>query len=172
MAAQMAEAAMHLGAYRARDGARLARRRPQPSLGEPRLPTDSLECFAEDAAGAVPLTPVSTAAWPALEAKLDGPARAWLKSLGFTAEAGTHAPIPDASGGLARIVAGVAPQDPIWALAPLPEALPEGVYALDGIADGEIATQYALGWALGAYAFTRYRARRRPAARAIAGEGI
>jgi len=129
------------------------------------LPTDSLECFAEDAAGAVPLTPVSTAAWPALEAKLDGPARAWLKSLGFTAEAGTHAPIPDASGGLARIVAGVAPQDPIWALAPLPEALPEGVYALDGIADGEIATQYALGWALGAYAFTRYRARRRPAAR-------
>jgi leucyl aminopeptidase len=45
----------------------------------------------------------------------------------------------------------------MWALAGLPESLPEGTYRLDGVPEGGDPTRIALGWALGGYAFTRYR---------------
>jgi leucyl aminopeptidase len=46
----------------------------------------------------------------------------------------------------------------MWALAGLPDALPEGSYRLDPAPEGADPTRIALGWALATYAFTRYHA--------------
>ncbi|MGH7029651.1 MAG: leucyl aminopeptidase family protein, partial [Stellaceae bacterium] len=89
--------------------------------------------------------------------------RGWLRAIGFSAEAGKLALVPGDTGGLARALVGLGASSeaaaPIWALAGLPETLPEGSYRLESVPEGMDATRLALGWALGAYAFTRYHAK-------------
>jgi leucyl aminopeptidase len=48
----------------------------------------------------------------------------------------------------------------MWAVAGLPDALPEGSYRIATVPDGGDPTHLALGWALATYAFTRYRAKK------------
>ena len=106
----------------------------------------------------VPITPLAKsdlARWlkgrPAAEA-------AWVKAAGFTAEPGALCLVPGAGGVLARVLAGIDPDDELWCYAGLPGRLPiSSRYALDGELSPEVATRAALGWALGSYAFTRYR---------------
>ena len=90
---------------------------------------------------------------------------AWLRSTGFTGEAGKTALLPGPGGGLAGVVQGVSVSEPLWSLAGLPDSLPEGLYRIDGNLDALFGaggtTQAVLGWALGSYAFTRYKSRGR-----------
>jgi len=116
---------------------------------------------------AVPLTAVSAEGLSAAAAELDETARRWLAAIAFTADAGKTALVPDARGGLARVLAGIAPGEELWALAGLPDSLPEGSYRLDPEPDAATATSMALGWALGCYAFTRYKPRARGTARLV-----
>jgi leucyl aminopeptidase len=89
--------------------------------------------------------------------------RNWARAIRFAADAGKLALVPDETGRVARVLVGLgegsdaAPA--IWALAGLPDALPEGSYRLESAWEGADPTQLALGWALGTYAFTRYRAK-------------
>ena len=114
-----------------------------------------------------------TAHFPATRRRLSTVQRRCLKETGFTAAAGTHALLHDATGRLLRVLAGVDSLEPHTALAALPYALPPGTYHL---ADEGILTDCraaALGWALGAYQFTRYRAaRRNPATLAVPAEDL
>src|SRR5262249_25944212 len=90
--------------------------------------------------------------------------RTWLHTNGFTGEAGKFAFLPDSSGHPSRVVLGAnLKSDPVWALA-LADALPEGRYKLDAKLDAHAATNVALGWALSAYAFARYKKPKRGAA--------
>ncbi|MHA6204801.1 leucyl aminopeptidase family protein [Dyella soli] len=101
--------------------------------------------------------------------RLTAAQRRWLADSGFEAAPGTFALVADATGKLVRVLAGVDAGDALGALATLPRALPEATYHLadEGVLDD--TRQAALGWALGAYEFTRYRkARRAPARLAIA----
>ncbi len=86
---------------------------------------------------------------------------AWVKAAGFNAKPGSLCLVPGAGGALARVLAGIDPDDELWSYAGLPGRLPAGApgvrYALDGEVSPEAATRAALGWALGSYAFTRYR---------------
>jgi leucyl aminopeptidase len=119
----------------------------------------TLPFFAADRGGATPIAAVGKAALPAwLERHPQH--RGWLASAGFTAEPGTFAFLPGEGGALASIVAAPVEGAPVYAFANLPGALPEGRYALahDGHASPDEA---ALGWALGAYSFDRYRKPRR-----------
>src|SRR5215471_4553904 len=108
---------------------------------------------------AVPLTPLSKtdlAGWrenaPALE-------RDWAEAVGFKAEAGKTALLPDKHGKLGRVLVGVGDSDAaMWCVAGLSETLPEGNYRLDPVSLVD-ASRVALGWALGTYAFTRYHAK-------------
>ncbi len=118
------------------------------------------------------LTPRAAGATPILPLCPDGlkpwlksqPPRvaAWVEALRFAAKPGTHCLLPGDDGRLARVLAGVDPGDGPYAYAGLPAALPLGRYRLEEEAPAAKAlrgapTYAALGWALGSYAFARYR---------------
>src|SRR4029077_11698803 len=83
-------------------------------------------------------------------------------------EAGKLALVPDKEGRLGRVLVGVADSEPaIWAFAGLSDALPEGSYRAETPPGGGDASRIALGWALGTYAFTRYREKKARGARLV-----
>jgi len=100
--------------------------------------------------------------------RLSAAQRSWLDENRFDAAPGSVCLLADEHGKLARIIVGVDRKEPLAALAALPMSLPQGEYAVaaEGVAlDPQLA---ALGWALGAYQFTRYRkAKRAPATLAV-----
>jgi leucyl aminopeptidase len=108
-------------------------------------------------ARAIAIETVDAARYKAALRQLDAVQRRWLELTGFEPRPGRVALLPDGNGKLARVLVAVDPADPLAALAGLPFALPEGRYQLadDGaLGDARLA---ALGWALGAYRFDRYR---------------
>ena len=120
-----------------------------------------LSHLVSDASDSVPITPVASDDFKATLAALDEAGRRWLQATAFTAEPGKIALLPDAKGGLVRVLVGYRRDEERWALAGLPEALPQGRYRLDPVPAPAAATRMALGWALGCYAFTRYKERKR-----------
>ena len=106
-----------------------------------------------------------TAHYAATRRRLSAAQRRWLADSGFEAAAGTFALVADPAGKLVRVLVGVDSSDPLAALAALPCALPEASYhlAAEGVL-GDTALA-ALGWALGAYQFNRYRRPKRTPAR-------
>jgi leucyl aminopeptidase len=125
---------------------------------------DSL-CDASE--NAVPLTLVTQAEFADLQNALDGRDRAWIAANGFTAGAGQFLAIPAADGHIDRMLAGISRTDDVYALAGAATSLPKGDYKLDSPAGGEAASRLALGWALGAYAFDRYRGKAKQTARLV-----
>jgi len=126
-----------------------------------------LSHLVSDARESVPITPVTADDRARWTAALDDAGRRWVAATDFTGEAGKAALLPDGAGGLARVLVGVAPGETLWALAVLPDTLPEGSYRLDPEPDSRAASRMALGWALACYAFTRYKARPRGFARLV-----
>ena len=118
----------------------------------------------DDTAGAITVAALTKDRLPAWLADAPERERNWLTAIGFSAEPGKLALVPADDGRLARIVVGLGDgSDPgagIWALAGLPDALPEGSYRLETAPDGADPTRLALGWALATYAFTRYRVKK------------
>ena len=111
---------------------------------------------------AIPITPVRASGLEKFVAA-HPEHRDWIATVGFKAEPGSFAFLAGNGARPARVIAAPAAAEPVWAFAGLPLRLPEGTYSLE---PDEIAspTESALGWALGSYAFTRYRkAKRAPA---------
>ncbi|MEW5314979.1 MAG: hypothetical protein WDW38_006437 [Sanguina aurantia] len=105
--------------------------------------------------------------------RLTAPQRRAVDDSGFTASPGTFALVNDVAGKLVRVLAGVEAHDPLGALGGLPAALPEATFYLadEGVLADPIRA--ALGWALGAYQFTRYRkAKRAPATLAVSTDDL
>ena len=130
-----------------------------------------MPAFLTARAGArlVPITPLAK---DRLEGWLHGRPEAeaaWVRATGFKAEPGAICLLAGEGGSLARVLAGIDPEDDLWSYAGLPaklparestrgsEAAPGGRYTIDAELGAEAATRAALGWALGTYAFTRYR---------------
>ncbi|MBV9863045.1 MAG: leucyl aminopeptidase family protein [Alphaproteobacteria bacterium] len=117
-----------------------------------------------DAGGsAIPLVPLVKERLPEWLERASAGERDWARATGFTAETGKVALLPGKDGRLGRVLVGLGDGEPaIWALAGLSETLPEGAYRLDrddGCDGRSEASRIALGWALGTYKFTRYRAK-------------
>ena len=129
----------------------------------------------DDSRGAVPVAAVTHDRLPLWLGAAPEGQRNWVQSIGFSAEPGKFALVPGADGRLASILVGVgsgaADGAGIWALAGLPEALPEGNYRLAAAPAGADPTRLALGWALGTYAFTRYHPKPASGARLVWPEG-
>src|SRR5258706_664310 len=117
-----------------------------------------LNTLTDETSGAVTISTMDREGLDKSLAAMAARDRAWLKTLGFNPDPGKFAFLPGTDGRPDRVVVGAnLKRDPIWAVAGLPETLPEGRYRLDARLDRERATKIALGWALGGYAFTRYK---------------
>jgi len=117
-----------------------------------------LTCFhARATARTVALTTLDTESLKRWRAEAGAGERRWLDSTGFAAAPGELALVPDAEDRLARVLVGVGEDDPLWALAALPTALPAGRYRLTPEPAPREAERAALGWALGSYRFDRYK---------------
>lgn len=82
--------------------------------------------------------------------------RSWLQATNFVPEPGSTALIP-AEDGLACVLVMTGDGNDPFRFAPLAFGLLPGTYQVEGTLSPETATAVALGWALGAYRFTRYR---------------
>ncbi len=135
----------------------------------------------DDDAGAVPLVAVSKAGLAAWRETAPARERDWVAATGFVGEAGKLALVPDKKGGLGRVLVGTEEGEAsMWAFAGLFDALPEGSYRVAALPDavsggsgsgGGDPTRIALGWALGTYAFTRYRQKEARGARLVWPDG-
>jgi leucyl aminopeptidase len=112
----------------------------------------------DDDAGAVPVMALGKSGLAAWRETVPARERDWAAAVGFTGEAGKIACLPNAEGGLGRVLVGVADGEAaMWAFAGLSDTLPPGRYRIEGMPEGGDPTRIALGWALGTYGFARYR---------------
>jgi leucyl aminopeptidase len=121
---------------------------------------------------AIPLTAVASSDWATWLRVQPEPVRRWSDAHGFAAQPGTWLGLPDRDGRLSGVVAGIGLPADVWSLAHLAQALPPGDYRLAGMPAGLDPALAALGFALGAYRFDRYRAARRDPARLVIPDGV
>lgn len=119
------------------------------------LPSDS-------AVTSIPLWLVTEAGCAALLRSLPPPQADWARAMGFAAERHKLLLLPATDGAVAGALWGlgaVAGADGLtpWDAAALPERLPAGNFRLASALAPAAATQFALGWLLGSYRFSRYR---------------
>jgi len=99
--------------------------------------------------------------------KGDGrPFAAWVEASGFRAEAGKVLMLAGKQGKPVAALGGLGDEEAIWSWAALAQSAPAGSYRL---AAGRVpfgATRAALGWALGAYRFDRYKKKKAETKRA------
>lgn len=129
-----------------------------------------LPAFVPATAAALPLYVLDAAGLAAWLATQPPPTAHWLAAQGFTAAAGSCVLLPGADGALAGAVLGVGDRLDAHAYAHAPFALPAGTtWSLGGRLDDAELEALTLGWGLGSYRFTRYRAAARaPAQLAVA----
>ncbi len=117
----------------------------------------------EQSGGCVPITALTMDRLSGWLESASERERNWAQAIGFAADAGKLALMPADNGRLERVLVGLGDgadsRTTMWALAGLPDALPEGSYRLDPIPEGADPTRVALGWALATYAYTRYHAK-------------
>jgi leucyl aminopeptidase len=101
------------------------------------------------------------------------PARAvnWMATQEFTAKPGTFWLVPDAKGKLAQIIAGISEPPSLWDIADFSLCLPTGAYQLESKIPLAYQEWLALGWALGAHKFTRYKKTAEPKAKLVLPQG-
>src|SRR5689334_1917840 len=94
-----------------------------------------------------------------------GAAALWASTHGFTAERGRTLAIPDESGRVRAVLAGLgAMRDAdlnLWHAAALTERLPAGLYSLAASLPAAAATQFLLGSLVSQYRFTRLKTQAR-----------
>ena len=88
-----------------------------------------------------------------------GKLRRWVKSSDFRAKPASHCLVPGADGSLESVLAGIGSEDDPFAMSHLPAALPAGNYRIAADWPEDRLERAAIGWALGAYQFTRYNKR-------------
>jgi leucyl aminopeptidase len=132
---------------------------PLDDAAEPRSPT-----LTGHAAEARPIHLVDEAGAPALLARLGAAAEAQASAQGFKGKAGQVLTVIGADGAVCAALAGGEAEDANLYRS-LAARLPTGDYRL---AEGEVAEAAAAAWAIGGYAFERYRSDSgRPGARLV-----
>lgn len=128
--------------------------------------------MTKDADGATPLIAVDRTNFAAVADALGATVRRWCAANGFAGEAGRFVLVPAADGGAGVVLAGCDAREGLFALASLPVRLPEGRYTLDARGLALDAGDVALGWALGAYQFTRYKKPARKPAQLVVDDAV
>lgn len=107
---------------------------------------------------AIPLEAVEEDAFSEWLERQDEPVRRWLAATAFQGKAGTTCLMPSPAGGLGKVISGIRSQSDPWAFGDLPLMLPAKEYYLEVNWSVELLERALVGWGLGAYQFTRYRA--------------
>ena len=128
---------------------------------------DAALCFDRNAT-ATTLHVVRAADFVAWSAEQPPTIKQWLTTTNHRGDAGTVAWLPG-DGANASVLAVVG-ADPLYALGDLPYRLPQGTYRARGLVQ-PAAELLTLGWGLGAYRYTRYKAAERPPARLVVADG-
>ena len=132
--------------------------------------------FAEAGTPSIPVTLLTPEGLDTWHNAQPDPVVAWTRATGFGAGAGEICLLPDAAGALSAVLFGLGGPDAQarrrFQLARAAEALPEGVYRLDGALDADAAEEAALGWLLAGYRFDRYKAAGTVGARLVAPAGV
>src|SRR5262245_30319455 len=105
----------------------------------------------------IPITPVTAQQLKGWLKAQRASVRKWVAGVGFEAKPASIALVPGADGAPGRVLVGVEAGADIWSYGALPKALPRRTYRIDGELEPAAATRAALGWALGGYAFARYK---------------
>ncbi|HST00900.1 MAG TPA: hypothetical protein VLJ84_04510, partial [Usitatibacter sp.] len=113
---------------------------------------------------ATPILATDASSLGGLLDSLSATERKWARASGFDGSPNTFALLPDAKGGIARVLAGVRDGSDPWALSALPLRLPRGRYALGKGAITVPVDKAAFSWDLGGYQFARYKKGKRTAA--------
>jgi leucyl aminopeptidase len=130
-----------------------------------------LPFLPDSAASAVPIHAIRSHEW-----------RDWIESRpetvkrlaaahDFQAQNGRILLVPATDGSIERVVFGVGDKANAMAMGALAQHLPAGDYRIAAAPREFAATSVAIAWGLGAYAFDRYKKRKRPAPRLCAPEG-
>jgi leucyl aminopeptidase len=118
----------------------------------------------DDGAPAIQLIPVVADSLEIVAKNLSSETESWIKSAGYSGKPGTVLLLPGGeAGGVAGALVGVEDNGDIWSWGGATQALPPGNYRIEGNLSADAAGRAALGWALGSYAFTRYKQNDRPA---------
>ncbi|MCB1329482.1 MAG: leucyl aminopeptidase family protein [Maritimibacter sp.] len=132
--------------------------------------------FAPSADKSLPLLLVDEAGLPALADGLDPAPRAWLTASGFKAGLGAALVLPGADGTPAVALGGLGTEAARartrFGAAAIRALLPAATYRLAAAPDGPLREEFALGWLLAGYRYTRYKDTASPAAELITPEGI
>ena len=120
-------------------------------------------------ATAIPLIPIIETELERWLQQQDERWRNWLRASDCKMKPGSFSLLPGVDGRLQAVAICIKRADDLWALGSLPAALPEGDYYLDALFEARQLERLALGWALGAYQFTRYKAAKRAVARLALG---
>ncbi|MBU6318720.1 MAG: leucyl aminopeptidase family protein [Alphaproteobacteria bacterium] len=115
--------------------------------------------FAPASSVSIPLELVTAGEFDGWIGTQDERTRDYLKSMGFKADIGRWAFVPSTDAGPGRVCAGAGDGKDPFLMATLPGLLPEGDYRLERCPPDQDPVVLALGWADGAYRFTRYRRR-------------
>ena len=120
----------------------------------------------DDGRAATAVEVVAKPAWPAWRDAQPESVQAWFRAASFEAKANQFVHLPGSAGLPGRLVAGIGEKAGLGSLGGLPYRLPPGDYRLADVAAAD-AYPLALGWGLGAYRFTAYKAAKRPPARLL-----
>jgi leucyl aminopeptidase len=121
---------------------------------------------------ATPLVLIGSSEFEAVLGPFGDAVRRLCAANDFHGESGRFLGIPSDSGEGSVMFAGCNGRDGLFALASLPVRLPPGNYAIDPRGMTLDPDQVALGWALGAYRYSRYRKPARAAARLVVEDGV
>lgn len=115
--------------------------------------------FLSKKSGAIAITPVSADGFDAWLKKQDKRVQAWVGAAHYKGADGAFLSVPDSSGKISQVLFGVGKDDGLFTYADLPARLPKnsGGYFIDKKMDSDRATHTALGWALGCYAFSKFK---------------